>query len=535
MLLSRWARAQADTVAATAPPVAGLTTNSVPSGIPDWTLSADAQARGLWFVGSGPGSAEVYGATNRLAFQVKPILLAGMSARLGFPDRKGWEDLGLDGSYETDRAYSSGGTVQTTQLNQQLGVSSAYSDIFAAALNVVGVRGEIEFATFTNGRVQIQDVATGTPFADAPLVFTRVRADATLNLSRYFIDADSAVVRPEAERSSLFLRVTHYELRLPRIVYLTQRQSYTPPGASQPREIDVVVVETPAQNIDVSFTGVGATYRWAMARGEIGLVAADATLVPGLGQVSYYLPARLGEPAGPGNRLDRDDFLFGLVGRLGLTAQAALLRGDFSIHVVGSMLGEEYLANATIKGDPGGTIGFRDTFFSAFLHVRAQYGSTARRQAERHRADGRGRSRGAHTGAPRRSALPPARPHPPLVNPPLLTPAHQPLARFSPDAPELAPSILVLADERQLVARDEHGPQRGVHAVDDDPVVGVRPRCLHDNDDREAVGDRFGDLVEAEVTPVAHTDAARPQRLDHPGRRRTSLGVRLYAIPERRH
>ncbi len=330
-------------------------------------LGADGRVVG--FIGSGSSFAPstFFNSKSALAYRVAPIVLAGVHARMGLADKDGWNLLRLKAGYETDRVYRSGGSLTPTSLTNQLGISGVAADIVSGAVAYVGIGIEGELARFTNGRVQLQDVASGMVLSDAPLVFTRTRLEATVNLTRYLSPSPSASSKPEEHRSRWTARALYYKLALPRIAYLTQKDAAT--------QDDVVVAESEPQNIQVAFGAAGASYTWVIAAGDRGYVATDLTLLIGGGEVAFSMPANLGQAAGPTNRVQLHEPTIAAVTRVGLNGDVRLNSDEVAIFFGAAIGAEQYYANASVPGSTSGSVGFADAFYFANVHVTFRYAS----------------------------------------------------------------------------------------------------------------------------------------------------------------
>ena len=348
----------------------GVTTpDAVPSPPPDFTLTVDATARFLAFRGStgAPGSGTdtaVYGARNQLAFDVQPIVVAGVRGGITVPTAKGWEAFGLRGSYETDRAFRSGGTISSSNsLASSLGATGASADLIDAAIHVSGVGFEAEYATFSAGRVQVQDVTTGTPSADAPLTFTRTKLEASFDLGPYITNPPAS--RPAKQRRTLVALADYYSVQLPRIIYLTQDLPYGGAGSNgSPPTRTTVVLETPPQPVTLAIAALGVLGREVLAQGPGGYWRAQATGLLGVAEPQFYLPARLDAPMSSTNRVASGGTAFAAIGRVGTDFEVRLTGDVLSLWLGGELHGEFYYASLNIPGEYGGQVGFQDFFVS---------------------------------------------------------------------------------------------------------------------------------------------------------------------------
>lgn len=346
--------------------------------VPNVSIDARAQARALSFIGTGSTlvPTDYYNAQHALAYKVQPIVLAGVHAdiRLGSPlisdvsefVKRHPEFLNLRFGYETDRVYQSGGSITPTgPLAQELGIRGEAADVLNGAITLLGVGVEGEYATFTNGRVQEQNLAAGTVVSDAPLQFTRKRVELTFDTSQYWELPGASWHRTnQYERfhdgsSAWVLRAVYYDLTLPRIAYLVQ---------SDAQGNAIVAAESAPQTIDVSLAAGGLSYRWAMLTGKYGFLQSEYTLLFGGGSVNFTMPASTSMPQGPGNQVALSEATVAVVSRVGVRGEVRLaLDQEFQSNLYfGASLGaEQYYANAQVPGSLSGVVGFSDAFWSA--------------------------------------------------------------------------------------------------------------------------------------------------------------------------
>jgi hypothetical protein len=353
------------------------------SSFPDYELRVNAQVRMLRFVNSGSTifpEEVLEGARNQLAFRVEPIVLAGASAAIRFVDTEGFSWVGLRGSYETDRVYRSGGTIDTDgNFARELGMDSRYADIVNGALQSYGLTFEAERAVFTNGRVQVQDVATGIPYADASLVFRRTRFEMWYEfapkLPSLGVPAQSWLARPWSDYAHdeypihMRLTILHYQTNLPRIVYLTQLESDCETCDTR----EVVVVETPPQDVALAVTAFGTMLAVPLLARKSGHLAVDVALLLGSASGTFHLPGDLSQPDSLENRRKIESSGLGVVGRAGIDGEVRIVEGDLEMYFGASIRGEQYAATLPVEGDPEGSITFADGFFSAHAFMSLRY------------------------------------------------------------------------------------------------------------------------------------------------------------------
>lgn len=343
--------------------VIGLT-KSPPTEPPSFVLVIDATARFIQFNGSTgqPGAGHdgaVYGARQRLAFDVAPVIAAGARANLTFPDRKGWERYGLRAGYEWVASYSSGGSIsESSDLASALGASGAPGQILRAAGAAIGLGFSAEYTRFTAGRAQVQVADTGAPVSAAPLEFTRTRLEASFDLGPHLLPVKDVLV-PIEQRSTIKILGDYYSVALPRIVYVTA-QANDPTNGTR----TFVVAESTPQTIRASIYALGGSARWVpLASRTIGHVAGELTALVGAGHAGFNLPAQLGVPQSATNQV-----------RLATTGPAFIGRAsiDGAIHLglteavdlaFGVQVGTEvYYVRGDIGGTSGGIVGFQDFF-----------------------------------------------------------------------------------------------------------------------------------------------------------------------------
>lgn len=333
-------------------------------GVPSFSLDVSFKTSVLGFIGSGSSITpdRFFNTKNALLYSVQPIVLGGFSAQARFLDTRGWEKYGLRIGYETDRIFGGGGTITNSTLAQQLGVNGVAADIVNGALALSGVGFEGEHATFTNGRVRRIDVPSNTRADEAPLKFSRTRLEGTFDLTR-FITKDDDKPRLDTQRWQVGLNALYYQVALPRIAYLTQRDT-----SNQ----TIVVAESEPQSIDVGFGAGGATGRLATG-GDWGSIGAFLTLMIGGGQVAFNMPARVAEPAGPNNRTHLREPTVAVVSRAGIYGDVHLAGDTYAAFMGASLNGEQYYAEAHVPGTVEGSVGFADAFYTALLTVTVRY------------------------------------------------------------------------------------------------------------------------------------------------------------------
>ncbi len=236
----------------------------------------------------GKKSSSLRGRTRRLDYAVDPIFMFGIKAAVGFDWIQLPDAANLNFGFATDRMWSSGGTIESGSLGEQLGLEGVVSDIFDIGLGLLGVKTDVKIATFTGGEVtemvvdsagNDQKVARDANGDEriSPFQFTYTQISAGYDISFFF---------PEWRRyyiEELSLGFRYFDYRLPRILYELKDTNPSP-------EYDtyVFVRESPAQPVDTTLYMGGARFRWGL--GEVPIVAPylDFGLYFGGGPVEYY-------------------------------------------------------------------------------------------------------------------------------------------------------------------------------------------------------------------------------------------------------
>lgn len=365
------------------PPVPPLSTDPPPSELPSFIVGLDVTARFLQFNGSTgqPGAGQdgaVYGATQKLAFDVAPIVAVGARARLSFPDRKGWEQYGLRAAYEWVGSYSSGGSIrESTSLASELGVGGSVGQIIGGAAQAVGIGLSAERAQFTAGRVQVQVADTGVPVSETSLEFSRTRIEASFDLGQHLLPVKD-IKAPVEQRSTVRILADYYALALPRIVYVTaSANDGHDPNGNPINERSIVVAESSPQKAEARIYALGGMWRYVVvADRDIGHLAAEASALLGVGSIAFSLPARLGEPHGPNNQVPFETRNAAFIGRLGVDGAVHFLATRALELAIGGQVGTEvYYVRGEIGGPGAGIIGFQDFFSFGQAYLSGRFSS----------------------------------------------------------------------------------------------------------------------------------------------------------------
>ncbi len=189
---------------------------------------SDAQAQGQ----QSNVKKDLTGRLRTLNYDVKPILFTAFNLNLGFDYIRLPNAVGLNFGYKTDRVFSSGGTIESGSLGQQLGLKGAASDALDFGLGVLGVRSSVRLANFTTGTVSYADAAgnnllgpDGKPIS-APLQISFTQVDLGYDVAfalgekagKYYIE-------------ELIVGGRYFRYELPRILYELENQ--LPPESEQ--------------------------------------------------------------------------------------------------------------------------------------------------------------------------------------------------------------------------------------------------------------------------------------------------------------
>jgi hypothetical protein len=241
------------------------------------------------------------GRQYKLDYRIEPIVLA--SARLDIVldwiRLPGAANLGF--GYSTDRVYKRGGSVESTSLVNQLGIDGIASDVFDAALGILGIRSSVKFATFTTGTVhQVQATNVSNSVASAPLQLKTTTVDVGYDI--LWLLKDDQI---RAYMEELVVGGRYYRYTLPRIVYELQDNGAGTFAFSR---------ETPAQPITSEFWmlsvggrfGVGDAPRWSPYL--------DLGFAGGVGPTKFYFLKDATQPDVPSNHDNAREAAIGLNG-----------------------------------------------------------------------------------------------------------------------------------------------------------------------------------------------------------------------------
>jgi hypothetical protein len=218
------------------------------------------------------------GRAYRLDYKVRPILLASarLEAAFDYIRLPGAVSAGI--GYQTDRVWSSGGSIESTSLSRTLGVKGTASDVIDGALGFLGVRAGAKIARFDAGTVELVSAPDGRPVSNAPLQLTYVQADLGYDvLFALGAGAERAFVE------ELVVGARYVDYRLPRILYDLKDVSTT-----SGRQDFRFVRESPAQVVESKFYMLGGTLRLGQGESPRWSPFVDVGLYGGAGPTSFY-------------------------------------------------------------------------------------------------------------------------------------------------------------------------------------------------------------------------------------------------------
>ena len=229
--------------------------------------------------GDNTTSYDYRGRQYKLAYEVKPIILA--SARLDIVldwiRMPGVANLGF--GYATDRAWSSGGKLESNSLTDQLGIKGVASDVIDAGIGLLGIRSSVKLATFTSGTLkQVQATDVNTTVATAPLQFKYTQVDIGYDILWALNDDNLRSFTEE-----LVVGGRYIDYQLPRIVYELQDTS-TVAG----QQHFTFSRESPPQTVDSKYYMAAATARFGVGDGPRFSPYLDVGIAGGGGPTAFY-------------------------------------------------------------------------------------------------------------------------------------------------------------------------------------------------------------------------------------------------------
>lgn len=237
----------------------------------------------------------------KLDYRVEPIVLASarMDIVLDWIRMPGAANLGF--GYSTDRVYKRGGAVESTSLVNQLGIDGIASDIFDAALGVLGIRSSVRFATFTTGTVhQVRATDVTTSVSSAPLQLKTTTVDVGYDI--LWLLKDDQI---RAYMEELVVGGRYYKYTLPRIVYELEDN-----GAGT----FTFARETPAQPITSEFWMLSVGGRFGVGDAPRFSPYLDLGFAGGVGPTKFYFLQDPTQADVPANRDNAREAAVGLNG-----------------------------------------------------------------------------------------------------------------------------------------------------------------------------------------------------------------------------
>jgi hypothetical protein len=234
---------------------------------------------------------DLTGRLRTLKYDVKPILFTAFNLNLGFDYIRMPNAAGLNLGYKTDRVFSSGGTIESGSLGQQLGLKGTASDVLDLGLGILGVRSNVRIANFTTGTVTYANAQgveligpDGKP-VQAPLQIGFTQIDLGYDLG--FALGEKAA---QAYIEELTVGARYFRYALPRILY--ELENIIPPnpdGSSSPNKDLRYLNETFPQTVPSIYYMGGFTARFG--KGDAAALApyGEMGIYGGAGPTTYSL------------------------------------------------------------------------------------------------------------------------------------------------------------------------------------------------------------------------------------------------------
>jgi hypothetical protein len=222
------------------------------------------------------------GRTHKLEYTVQPIVMANarLDVTLDWIQLPGAASLGF--AYTTDRAWKSGGSIETTSLSKALGIKGVYSDALEFGLGFLGVRSGAKFAHFTTGEAREVDVASGAVMNRAPLRLDYMQIDVGYDI--LFALADEKI---KAWTEELVVGFRYLKYTLPRIIYQLQ-DTATADQAANGEQHFTFAGESDVQNVDARYYMLGFDARIGQGEAPRFSPFLDVSLRGGAGPASFY-------------------------------------------------------------------------------------------------------------------------------------------------------------------------------------------------------------------------------------------------------
>jgi hypothetical protein len=226
------------------------------------------------------------GHLRELRYEVKPIMLAAFNANVGFDYIQLPNAGNFNFGYKTDRVFSSGGSVESGSLSQQLGVKGVASDALDFGLGILGVKTAVRVATFTAGTVHYVDATTGN---DVVLGGKPATGIFQINYTQIDVGYDLSFLLGESAGKYFLEELTvggrYFQYALPRILYELEYNG--PPNADT--KTYKWVSESAPQNVTSKYYMGGVTGRFGAGPSAMIAPFADLGIYAGAGPAAYYL------------------------------------------------------------------------------------------------------------------------------------------------------------------------------------------------------------------------------------------------------
>lgn len=232
------------------------------------------------------------GRTQRLGYQVDPIVMIGARAIVAF-DWIHVKNAGrLNGGFTTDRLFSSGGTIDIhNSLGELIGLHGLVSDIFDMGADLIGIRVKVKVANFTSGQVTRYAVDPGSD-RDQGIVD---KAPFQLAYTQLDIGYDVSWLMPETAGKywieDLLVGFRYMNYRLPRVLY-----ELTDVSRAGEASRFVFDRESPPQVLTSKYFMGGFTARFGQGDARRISLFGDIGGYAGAGPMAYYF---LKDPSGP--------------------------------------------------------------------------------------------------------------------------------------------------------------------------------------------------------------------------------------------
>ena len=224
------------------------------------------------------------GRKYRLEYAVDPIWMIAAKLNVGFDFFHFPNAANLNFGFATDRAFSSGGTIDNSRgLGQQLGLEGVASDVFDGGLGILGVKSKVKVAKFTAGEVQLIQVDQ-TNGADVAI---RDVAPLQLGYTQIDVGYDISFLFPETAGrywiEELTLGFKYLDYKLPRILYEMEDTN-----SSTSVQDYRYLRETRPQTVDSQYYMGGLVLRLGQGGAPFISIFADLGIFGGGGPTSFF-------------------------------------------------------------------------------------------------------------------------------------------------------------------------------------------------------------------------------------------------------